>query len=100
MNILPLRQLYKFELGLMMYKLSKNVLPSPLKVLYTPNSDIHNYNTRQRNDAHIRPRRTEFISRTFIHRGPELWLAIPEQFKVMNKGAFKSKLKVWLAAVS
>ena len=47
--------------------LNKNQhLPSPLQAIFTPNTDIHNHNTRHRNDPHIGTRRTNQLSRSFI----------------------------------
>ena len=36
------------RIGVMMYKYANDLLPPALNYLYTSNSDVHNYTTRQR----------------------------------------------------
>ena len=47
LNILHLDKLVD-RIGIMMYKYANDLLPPVLNYLYTSNSDVHNYTTRQR----------------------------------------------------
>ena len=64
--------MYKLESCKYMYMNSKNEIPSPLIELYTPNTDIHNYNTRQRKDVHIQRRKSSLTSRSYLHQSPKM----------------------------
>ena len=99
LNLLPLDKLYLYELGKFMFNLSSKSLPEPLHALYTANSEFHDHNTRHRHDAHIAARRTHFVSKSFIHKGPELWVSIPEDVKSrQSENAFKRSYKRMLLA--
>ena len=53
LKILPLDKLVVDRIGVMMYKYANNLLPPALNYLYTSNSDVHNYTTRQRHLLHV-----------------------------------------------
>ena len=90
LKILTLEELYKIELCKLMYDYSTNNLPPPLINIYTSNRDIHSHNTRQRHDTHITARRTDLLSRSFVHKAPDIWLTIPPKIKESRtKSAFK-----------
>ena len=42
---------------------------SPMDI-FTPNSGVHKYNTGQRYFPHVNVQRTNMVSKTFIHQGP------------------------------
>ena len=48
LNILPFDKLVVDRIDIMMYKYANDLLPQALNCLYTSNSNIHNYITRQR----------------------------------------------------
>ena len=50
LGILQISKLYQLEAAKLMFLM---FLPSPLQAIFTPNIDIHNHNTRHRNDPHI-----------------------------------------------
>ena len=53
LNVLPLDKLVVDRIGVMMYKYAKDLLPPAFNYLYTSNSDVHNYTTRQRHLLHV-----------------------------------------------
>ena len=53
LNILPLDKLVVDGIGIMMYKYANDLIPPALNYLYTSNSDVHNYATRQRHLLHV-----------------------------------------------
>ena len=97
LGISTLDNLYKTELCKLMYLNSNKALPKPILSLYTSNTEIHNHNTRHKRDAHITSRRSQLVSRSFIHRSPEIWLQIPgniKSSKTMN--SFKHQIQRYL----
>ena len=81
LRILTLDEIYKIELCKFMYGSSTRTLPLPLLSLYTPNTEIHSQNTRQRGDAHVTARHTELLSRSLSHTAPDIWLTIHNHIK-------------------
>ena len=53
LNILPLDKLVVDRISVIMYKYANGLLPPTLNYLYTSNSDVHNYTTRQRHLLHV-----------------------------------------------
>ncbi len=84
LNIPKFHDLHSIQLGKMMYEYSKLNLPTPLSDLFTQNRDIHNHNTRHRNDPHILTR-TYTASKTFLHKGPKLWSELPAELKILRR---------------
>ena len=80
-----------------MYQHANSTLPNPLQQLFTQNSHTYNYNTRHRNDPHITQRRTEIVSKSFLHKAPQLWLSIPNTFKQLyTMKSFKNNIRKYL----
>ena len=93
LKITPLETLYKIHLGKLMYQHKHNLLPKPLMLLYTPNTETHNHNTRHRLDPHITTRRTQQYNNSFLHKAPEIWYNIPEEIKnAKTLNSFKTKI--------
>ena len=98
LKILNLDNIVKFQLGIYMYKYSKNALPLPLLDIFTRNRNVHQYHTRHHNDPHIFHRGTNKVIRSFIHKGPNIWASLPNNIKgSISLAAFKSKLKYHIA---
>ncbi len=94
MGVLTINNMFKFELAQLMYRHSTNSLPTPLLYIFNSNTEIHDHNTRHRRDAHITYKRTDQISRSFIHKGPEIWLTIPDELKhARTFSSFKKQMK-------
>ena len=64
-NILPLDKLIVDRIGVMMYKYANDLLPPALNYLYTSNSDVHNYTTRQRHLLHVNKSNINTYSNSF-----------------------------------
>ena len=70
----------------MMYKNTNGMLPPVMNELFTVNSNIHEYNTRQRLMLH-----TDIFYRSYNNVGPRIWNALQNkidvniQFKQNNK---------------
>ncbi len=64
-----------------MYDYTTSKLPPPLLELFTPNTQIHQHNTRNRFNPHITARETNFMAKTFLHQGPKVWSELPPHTK-------------------
>ena len=93
-NIPNIQTLYQIELSKIMYLFSKGELPTPLMDLFSTNTEIHKYNTRQRYDPHVVRRRTNFVSNSCMHESPKLWLTILDSIKkARTMASFKKNVK-------
>ena len=53
LNILTVFGINKLQTACFMYKVMNNLVPSYFVNMFTVNSAIHNYNTRQKNNLHV-----------------------------------------------
>ena len=91
-----LDDMYKIELSKFMYLHYHKSLPLRLLSLFQSNDNTHNYNTRHCKDPHIL-RRKSHVHNSFIAKGPELWLSLPESTKLCPSiVSFKLKMKLGL----
>ena len=65
LNILPLNKRVVDRIGIMMYKYANDLLPPEINYLYTSNSDVHNYTTRQKNLIHVNKGNINIYSNSF-----------------------------------
>ena len=75
LNILPLNKLvvHKNKIGIMMYKYANNRLPPVINEMYTTNSDIHNYTSRQKELLHVK---------SFVNTSARIWNAMQSEIGV------------------
>ena len=77
-----------------MYKYCSNELPNVFSSMFTKNSSIHKYPTRQSNSLHLPLTRTLFANRTFNFTGPKLWNSLDQSLKEPQKlQTFKQKYR-------
>ncbi len=90
-SILMLNDLYNAQLGLLMYNFVHLNLPNPLLNIFSYRAT--NHNTRHGQDPSLPNFNLELARRTFMYRGPELWLKLEPNIKSANsKGIFKNRL--------
>ena len=65
LNILPLDKHVVDRIGVIMYNYANDLLPPALNYLYTSNSDVHNYTTRQRHFLHVNKNNINTYSNSF-----------------------------------
>ena len=93
-NLLKIEDIYKLQLGLLMYKLSREALPNSISILFQRNIEIHNHNTRNSNDYFMHEARTNTRKFTIKYSGPLFWNSIPEHIQnSTSENQFKNKLK-------
>lgn len=95
-NTLPIHELYKYHLGVIMFKYDRNLLPTSLSSLFTRNTDIHQYNTRNSRNLHFYRARTSKYLSTTKHQGPIFWNSLSPLPPLRSIGGFKKYLKKYL----
>ncbi len=78
LRIPKVEDIYNIQLAKYMYS---HIINKSTQNIFEDNFNIHSYNTRQRNFPHILHRKSQKVSRTFIHQGPKLWLRLPLYIK-------------------
>ena len=97
LNILPLNKLIVNRIGIMMYKYANNLLPLAIKDLFTTNSGVHNYTTRQKHLLHINKSNINIYSKSFGNTSARIWNAMQAQFEVnVSISKFKISFKMYL----
>ena len=96
LRILTLSDLFSYNIGLLMYKYHHGWLPSVLD-MFSKNSDVHNYGTRQANYLKIPQFFTDLGQMSFRYQAVKIWNNIYKFLKVDIKiGTFKKHLKSYL----
>ena len=97
LNIMPLNSVYKFRLGLFMYKVHYGLQPKCITKLYCENNIIHNYQTRQRHHLHTPVGNTSHIYRSFYFQSIQLWNKLMSNIMIDgNFFLFKKKLREYI----
>ena len=93
-KITKFKDIHSSQLGQLMYDFVNNNLPPPLMDLYTRNSEIHQHNTRHNIDIHLPKVNFDIVRRSFIFKGPDLWIKLDPSIKCSNtRTSFKYKLR-------
>ena len=96
-NVLKITDLFLYNVGVFMYKLSNNDLPDVFLPMFRRNSEIHTYPTRQRQSFHLPRMRTVFAQKTITYNGARFWNDLPNELIVSPSfRIFKCKLKTFL----
>ena len=82
LNILPLDKLVVDRIGIMRYKYTNDLLPPALNYVYTSNSDVHNYTTRQRHLLHVNKSNINTYSNTFGNASARIWNVLQSKIEV------------------
>ncbi len=97
LNILPFTKLVVMRIAIMMYKYHIGDTPHVITSLFTKNSDIHNYNTRQANLLRVGRGKTESLYRTFTFRSVHIWNFLTKKINInVSIFTFKRNLKRYL----
>ena len=99
LKILPIFQLYEYNLGIFMFLFNKEMLPEIFSSLFIKNIDIHEYNTRSKLHFRVQYGRTSFSHSLVTYQGPKLWNDLPSNIKnSLSLNSFKRKFKKNLLA--
>jgi len=83
-NIINVFDTYNLELGVFMFKYSAGMLPSVFDNFFTKRSEIHNYQTRYKNDYNQTRNKKCFSDNSVRTQGPILWNSLNESIKNSN----------------
>ena len=56
-----------------MFRLKNLTGPSILRELFTESRDVHDYNTRQKNELHVPNATRNYLQRTISYKGVIIW---------------------------
>ena len=97
LKVLPIFQLYEYNLGIFMFLFHKKLLPDLFNSLFIKNSDVHNYNTRIKSQIRVEYGRYNFSQSILTYKGPIFWNKLPNEIKEsVSLNSFKTKLKHFL----
>ena len=91
MNILPLNKPVTNRIGIIMYKYANNLLPPVINNMYTTNSDVYNYSTRQKHFRHVNKSNINIYSKSFVNTSARIWNAMQSEIEV-NVSTSKFKI--------
>ena len=85
------------RIGIMMYKYANNLLPPVINDMYTTNSDVHNYTTRQKHLLHVNKSNINIYSRSFANTSARIWNVMQSEIEVnVSISKFKMSSKMYL----
>ena len=94
LRLLKLKDIHEIELAKFAFMHQAKSLPSPLLNIYSQNSLVHSYNTRQQLDLHINKIHVDVVFRSFVYKGPCIWSQLPTEIKVsQNSKCLGSQIK-------
>ncbi len=81
LRILKLKEQYEMTVGKYMFRFNNGTLPGVLQGMYQTNRDLHNYNTRNRDNPVNAIHRLDKTNKSVLNMGPKLWHNIPNHIK-------------------
>lgn len=96
-NILTIEKYIDKQLYTFMYRYIHNLLPPTICTCLQPNSEIHEHNTRQRNNPHLIKSKKQIYLNSFLHKATIKWQALPTYIKTKtSKNSFTKSIKQYL----
>ena len=97
LNVLNIYQLNKYCTMILLFKYNKQILPPALNDMFSLNSSIHSYNTRNSSKFHVGKVNKEFMLQSIRHSGPSFWNSLPSSILVSpSPNVLKKRLKLHL----
>ena len=85
------------RLGLQLYKYEFGIIPIPLRSLFTKNSSVHNYNTRNSNKLRPAIARHAYRDKDFRFISVHVWNYICDNVNInVSFPSFKKSLKCFI----
>ena len=78
-KLLKLNDIYNFYLGTYMHCQINKLLPILTVSNFARNEEVHQYETRNRDQIHYTQRYTAQVPKTYHHTGPQFWNSLPKQ---------------------
>ena len=99
LQILPFKKLVIHRIGLQMFKNNLGYIPKAVKSFFTTNSDIHKYNTRNRDKMRSAYGKHEFMYSNFRFVGIHIWNYILDHLDInVTLPKFKKTFKKHILA--
>ena len=99
LRILKFANIYKFQVGKMMFLFRKGLLPSAFCNMFPLRNTFHSYNTRTCEHFHIASYRTNIRSFAIRFQGPKLFNSFDSSLKNANSiSSFKTQLRTFLSS--
>ena len=96
-KLLKLDDLYKYQLGIFMHKVSHCQLPQNMSSMFVRTDNIHSHQLRNHNAYYIQQIRTNTRKSTINFSGPKFWNTIPTNLRQLASiHQFKKKFKALL----
>ena len=93
-KLIKFKDIHRSQLCQIVYVFVCYNLPPPLMEIYTSNSEIHHHDTRHHIDIHLPKVNFDIVRRSFIYKGPDLWIKLDPSIKHSNtRTSFKIKLR-------
>ena len=73
-KIIKFKDIHNSQLCQIVYDFVNYNVPPPLMDIYTRNSEIHHHDTRHNIDIHLPKVNFEIVRRSFLYKGPDLWM--------------------------
>ena len=97
LKILKLTDMYELHLAKFIYSLYNSFLPLPLQNYFTKNCQIHNYDTRNRENPRIPLHRTNVAARSIFSKSYSLWYTMnPDIKSASSLHVFAHRYKMYL----
>ena len=71
--IMQLKKIHFYKVTLLMFRVKNLTAPSVLNELFTENKDVHDYNTRQKDEFHVPNATRNYLQRTISYKGVIIW---------------------------
>ena len=96
-KLLKLDDLYKYQLGIFMHKVTHCQLPQNMSSMFLRTDNIHSHQLRNHNAYYIQQIRTNTRKSTINFSGPKFWNTIPTNLRQLASiHQFKKKFKALL----
>ena len=93
-KLLKLEDLYKYQLGIFMHKVTHSQLPQNMSSMFLCTDKIHSHKLRNQNAYYIQQIRTNTRKSTINFSGPTYWNALPVTLRqIVSIHLFKKKFK-------
>ena len=73
LNILNLQKIHLYKVGIIMFKVHRNMTPVAFSELFVHNHNIHSHGTRQLHKLHVPIARTDYMQRIITVKGVRIW---------------------------
>ena len=99
LRILKFADIYKFQVGKMMFLFRKGLLPSAFCNMFPLRNTFHSYNTRTCEHFHVASYRTNIRYFAIRFQGPKLFNSFDSSLKNANSiSSFKTQLRTFLSS--